>query len=147
MEARSCSAGSPSGTYRSWTTRAPNPFGTRPRLRRNLRAPLRPEHSHSMLHAVASNEIRFHPFLDQMRVHVKTVAHRCPAVEDLWRRGVGQEKSEIMGENFMDLTQPGTAIVLRHEVQLDQKEPCFAESCSRPGQDRLFVTLHVNFQK
>src|SRR5207302_10767866 len=89
-------------------------------------------------HSVAYlNKIRFHPFPDENRINIKTVAHRGASVQHLRLGSVGEEETEIPGEHLVDVAKPGTSIVLRHEVQFDEQELCFRQSLFR-ARERLF---------
>src|SRR5215471_2551664 len=52
------------------------------------------------------NEIRLCPFLNQIRVHVKTIAHRRATVEHQRGRRVREEKSEIARQNLVNVAEP-----------------------------------------
>src|SRR6266404_4488348 len=93
------------------------------------------------------NKIGFHPFLNQIRVHVKTVDHRSAAIENLRRGSVGEKETEIASENFVNVAKPRSAVVLRHEVELDQNELCFGERLLRAGQHRFLVALDIDLQE
>src|SRR5437763_16705957 len=89
-----------------------------------------------MLHSVAwLDKIRFDPFPDQFGINIKSVHHRGATIQDLGRGSVGEKESEVAGQNLMNLPQPGTAVVLRHEIQFDEEELCFRERFPGPGQD------------
>ncbi len=71
--------------------------------------------SHLKLHSVAClNKIRFHPFANEIGINIKTVAHGSAAVQDLRLGSVTEEETEVAGEDFVNIAEPGASIVLRH---------------------------------
>src|SRR5213080_3359378 len=93
------------------------------------------------------HEIRFDPFGHKIGINIKTVAHGSSPVEDLWRRSVGQKKTEITRHDFVNVAEPGATFVLRHEVQFDEQEFCLRQNLLRADEYVFFVTLDVNFQQ
>src|SRR6266404_2220274 len=71
------------------------------------------------------DKIRFHPFVDKLWINIEPVHHRGTGIENLRRRSIGQKETEIARQNFMALAQPRAAVVVRHEIQLDQQASCF----------------------
>src|SRR5437762_4954723 len=148
MVSLSLSEESAAGTCRSLTTREPSGCETQQRRLRIQPVPRPLARSYLKLHSVAYlNKIRFHPFPDENRINIKTVAHRGAAIEDLRLGNVGEEETKIAGEDFVNIAEPGASIVLRHEVQFDEQELCLRQSLFRASERPFFVTLDVNFQK
>src|SRR6266404_1934627 len=141
-------AASPTGTCRSSTIRAPSDSETRPQ-RQQIPPASRPlAHLHLALHSVAySNKIRFDPLANKFGINIQAVAHGSAAVQDLRLGSVSEEETEVAGEDFVNIAEPGASIVLRHKVQFDEHELGFRQSLFRARQHLFFVTLDVDFQK
>ncbi len=110
MVSLSLSEESAAETCRSSTTREPSGCETQQRRLRIQPGPRPLARSHLKLHSVAClNKIRFHPFANEIGINIKTVAHGSAAVQDLRLGSVTEEETEVAGEDFVNIAEPGAS--------------------------------------